>query len=274
MSDPIPGWYPDPDPSASPGSSLRWWDGSAWTDHTSPVPRQAQQPPPHAQPYGQQAAPSYTQPYGQQQPQTYGAPSAYPYAPSAYGYADGKPRDFTPDGARIPSWGRRLAAYLVDRVLVGLLTGLMGFPWVSQVWSSYLDLIDETLRAAENGGPGPTSASVMDELAGPLLWLTAVGLLVSLVYHVGFLAWRRATPGKMMLGLQVRLRDRPDSLPLRANLLRWVTQFGVGVLGFAPYAGNLGGIYSLVDGLWPLWDGKKQAVHDKAAGTNVVLKAR
>jgi len=30
------------------------------------------------------------------------------------------------------------------------------------------------------------------------------------------------------------------------------------------------GLYSLLDVLWPLWDDKKQAIHDKIAGTNVV----
>lgn len=29
----IPGWYPDP---SAPGTQ-RYWDGSAWTDHTAPI---------------------------------------------------------------------------------------------------------------------------------------------------------------------------------------------------------------------------------------------
>ncbi|MFX8425916.1 DUF2510 domain-containing protein [Acinetobacter baumannii] len=29
-----PGWYGDP----SGDGALRWWDGSAWTDHRSPAP--------------------------------------------------------------------------------------------------------------------------------------------------------------------------------------------------------------------------------------------
>ena len=30
-----------------------------------------------------------------------------------------------------------------------------------------------------------------------------------------------------------------------------------------------GGLYSIVDSLWPLWDGRKQAVHDKIGKTTV-----
>ena len=42
-----PGWYPNP----VDATQLRWWDGSAWTDHTVPLPSW-QQPP------GWQVAPS------------------------------------------------------------------------------------------------------------------------------------------------------------------------------------------------------------------------
>jgi uncharacterized RDD family membrane protein YckC len=36
----------------------------------------------------------------------------------------------------------------------------------------------------------------------------------------------------------------------------------------------LGQIYLLVDGAWPLWDPRRQALHDRAARTNVVVRAR
>lgn len=40
MTTPDPGWYPDP---RDPGL-IRWFDGTAWTDHTGPAPAQAPQP--------------------------------------------------------------------------------------------------------------------------------------------------------------------------------------------------------------------------------------
>jgi uncharacterized RDD family membrane protein YckC len=59
-------------------------------------------------------------------------------------------------------------------------------------------------------------------------------------------------------------------MPLGTVLLRWLSQFGVGILGLVPVVGSLAGVYTLLDYLWPLWDDKKQAIHDKVAKTNVV----
>ena len=82
--------------------------------------------------------------------------------------------------------------------------------------------------------------------------------------------WKQATPGKLLLGLRVRLRDDPGPMPLGTVLLRWLGQYAVGILGIVPFVGRPSGLYSLLDYLWPLWDDKKQAIHDKIAKTNVV----
>ena len=61
---------------------------------------------------------------------------------------------------------------------------------------------------------------------------------------------------------------RPDAARHRGSAL--VGQFGVGILSLVPFVGSVTGLYSLLDVLWPLWDAKKQAIHDKIASTNVV----
>ena len=106
---------------------------------------------------------------------------------------------------------------------------------------------------------------------GPaLVGFFIVATLVNFAYVVGFLKGFQATPGKMALGLQVRLRDRPGTLPWGTVLVRWLFQSGYNPLGLLPFVGALTSVYWLLDNLWPLWDGKRQALHDKAARTNVV----
>jgi uncharacterized RDD family membrane protein YckC len=46
---------------------------------------------------------------------------------------------------------------------------------------------------------------------------------------------------------------------------------GLSLLGAVPVVGSVFGLLGLLNGLWPLWDDKKQGLHDKVAATNVVV---
>jgi uncharacterized RDD family membrane protein YckC len=59
-------------------------------------------------------------------------------------------------------------------------------------------------------------------------------------------------------------------MPWGTVLLRWLVQNAGSIVGVVPVAGSAGSLFSLLDSLWPLWDDKNQALHDKAARTNVV----
>ncbi|CUR59487.1 putative RDD domain containing protein [metagenome] len=263
MSPSPAGWYPDPSttpPGTQPG--LRWWDGSTWTAHTHAVP---------------EAAPEQYQPTPYQ-PTPY-QPTQYPAAPPAYqGSPYGQPaqlvnKNLTPDGQQLASWGRRLAAYLLDGVLTFLVTLVASAPFLSQIIdyvSSVVDDVSAQLDAGVQDPVLPTEADMMSALWQPFLAITIIGLMVSLAYHAGFLKWRGATPAKMLLGIEVRLREQPGPLSWGTVLIRWAGQFGVGIVQLLPGIGVIAGFYPLLDGLWPLWDGKKQALHDKMARTNVV----
>jgi uncharacterized RDD family membrane protein YckC len=236
------GWYPDPD-TTHPGApqGQRYWDGRQWTEHVAP----AAAPPVHAQ--------------------TPMAPYSGAYAPLVA---------TTPDGQPLSGWWQRVGAYLIDMVIVTPLVVLFGWPWIREIGSAYGDLVNESIRAAESGGSMPDQGDLLAELLVPFLLLTLVGLVVNLVYNAGFLKWKAATPGKLAIGLRVRLRETPGPLSWGTVLLRWAGQNWYAALSIVPVLGSILGLYPLLDVLWPLWDDKKQALHDKVAKTNVVRHQR
>ncbi len=236
-----PGWHPDPVPP-QPGQPplLRYWDGARWTEHTAPA-----QTPAATQQY---AAPAY---------------------PGSYGtaYAGVKPPATTPDGVPLAGWWWRVLALIIDGLIVGIVAGIVAFPWARDVFDTYSDWFDEALSANSST---PDTSQLQSDIARPLAIIVGINLALGFAYHVGFLMWKQATPGKLILGLRVRLRETPGPMPIQTVLLRWVGQFGIGIVGLIPFIGSLSSIYSLLDYLWPLWDDKKQAIHDKIAKTNVV----
>jgi len=233
------GWYPDPQgqvPDRPP--QQRYWDGQSWTPHVAPIEQQS----------------SY---------------ASYPAASTATAYAT--PRiPTTPDGAPLAGWWHRVGATVIDNLILSVVVGVLAFPFIRELASAFADYFDEAMTAAENGRQTPPTAIFEEDLVGPLLAITVIGLVVSVLYTFGFLLWKQATPGKMIVGLRIRLRESPD-LPFKAIFLRWGTQSAVpAVLGLVPFVGFLGSIFSLLNVLWPLWDDKRQAIHDKVAKTNVI----
>jgi uncharacterized RDD family membrane protein YckC len=241
------GWYKDPWPGM-PGEPplLRYWDGRHWTEHA----RTAEQV---REPVYAGAGPA----------------GAYETAPS-YGSAQAAPT--TPDGQFLAGWWQRVWAYLLDGIVVMVVGGILASPWLGDVFDAYRALFDQALRDAEAGRQASEAdmTAFEEAIVGPMMMIGLIYLVVGFVYQVGFLMAVQATPGKLLLGLRVRLRERPGRLPLWSVLLRWFGQSGYSILSVVPILGSLLGLYWLLDHLWPLWDGKKQAIHDKLARTNVV----
>jgi len=183
-------------------------------------------------------------------------------------------KERTPDGEPLAGWGIRFAAYLIDAILVSIVAAIIAAPFVAKIVDAYGDLFREAIRASETGSARPNQMDVYGEIWLPLLGFAAVSIVLNFIYQVGFLRWRAATPGKLMLGLRVRLRERPGALAWDTILRRWVSQFGPNVLSLIPVLGLIAGLYPWVDGLWPLWDERRQALHDKFARTNVVRTRR
>jgi len=261
------GWYQDPLPTnpAAP-DTLRYWDGVSWTGQVRLASKRERQ---EWRAQETAARTAYVQDLVDRS--RAGDAEAQDVLSGVETWGAGS-RNLTPDGQRLSGWWRRVAAYLIDHVIMGIVVLLLTWRWIQQVMDAVSSYTDSAFRAAEAGVPGPDPALLTDGIVGPSIAIAVVSLLVGLVYEVGFLRAFQATPGKMVLGIEVRLRAEPGPLPWGCVLLRWLTKTGVGILQLVPFGLFLVGIYFLVDYLWPLGDSKRQALHDKAAATNVARR--
>ena len=190
-----------------------------------PLPEQPQAPPP---PPGPQA-PAYggqVPPGGWQQPIAQQAPAWH--------------------GRQLASWGSRLAAYLIDALI--LFVPVLG-----------LTLIVVAVAAGSDTGAIVTGI---------------VGFLAYLV--LGFLYWpllmaregphNGQTWGKQAVGIRV-IRDVGEPMNFGSAALREIVVkgFGVGIassiIPFIPW---------FLDFFWPLWDDENRALHDMIVSTHVV----
>lgn len=242
-----PDWYPDP----SGSGGLRYWDGQQWTGHLAPGP--------HHAPFG--SAPN----------------------PGASIPAAGRPGATTPDGAPLAGWWHRVGAALLDQVLLVVVSLPFSFGIQASMQNRLSTVVEEFQRRVDERDPGVWSwyFHQLFHLMHPYLWLYLGQGLVSLVLFTVCVQRWGGSPGQLITGLRVRLRDRPGNLSLsraalRALLYPTLNALVVAVgLATGSVALTLGGailvwVWGLLDPLWAAWDRKKQALHDKVVGTNVV----
>lgn len=206
------GWYPDP--AGTP--QLRYWDGTSWTEHVAPAAPGT--PAPAAWEASAQA-------------------SGFASAPGARG-ATGTPAGF----------GRRMVAFLIDSVIVGL-------PIVLALAVVALSLPIE----------------ILDDLgafAGPVVAFVLFALALTYAYNLLDGSAAQATVGKRVMGLKVidvttGGRVGSEELHKRVALKTLVP----GVLNLLP---GVGGLLALGYYLSALADQPRRAPHDRVASTLVV----
>jgi uncharacterized RDD family membrane protein YckC len=274
MSTPEAGWYDDP----WSAEQYRYWDGNAWTHHAAPkhFPPQPAVPTPPAGtsyggnpygPYGNTSTggnPYAAQPGPQPGPQL--APgTAGPYA------GDWRPTfgPTTPDGAPLSGWWRRAGAWLLDQLIVYVLAlPLAAYFWY-QAAGEFGDYFDDLVNAAD-AGQSSTTVTMPSDLQLHILLASLITLAVAAVYQAVMLRRSGATWGKQAAGIKVRPRDADIQLSWTVIGRRVGFIQGLALLSAVPLLGIFAGIALLLDYLWPLWDSKNQALHDKVASTNVV----
>ena len=78
------------------------------------------------------------------------------------------------------------------------------------------------------------------------------------------------TVGQMALGITVRDEATGGAVGAQGAGLRIVILDPGILIGWVPIVGFLASLYTLVAGLSPLWDPRRQGFHDKVAHTNVI----
>jgi uncharacterized RDD family membrane protein YckC len=169
----------------------------------------------------------------------------------------------------LSGWWKRVLARILDGFIAAFLSLPLTYAPMQHAINLFGDFFRQAMSDAQAGITSPAQPPA--ELNGLFMQIGLIQLIVYVVYEVAFLTWRGATPGKMVVRISVRLRDKPGPLPFVVALKRTAVQEAGTVFGLVPVVGALGSLFTLLDGLWPLWDDKKQAIHDKAAATNVVV---
>jgi uncharacterized RDD family membrane protein YckC len=133
-------------------------------------------------------------------------------------------------GRPLAAWGQRLGAFVLDELFIFVISELAKF-----------------------------AVGIRHTFAGAVLSF----VMAAAYYAVLNGSEMGQTFGKRALGIQVR--DAASGGPIGADRagLRYVV---IGLFRVIPFFG----LFSLLDGLWPLWDPNRQALHDKVVGSVVV----
>jgi uncharacterized RDD family membrane protein YckC len=178
----------------------------------------------------------------------------------------------TPDGVPLAGWLQRAGAFLIDYLAVSVVVLVVTLP----LQISMQHKLQAVLERLNSTAPGTTPdlgaffRDYLDILLPLITWSGIATFLCWAIYDALMLRFKSATLGKMVLHLQVRLRDRPGRLPWSAIGLRVLVQWGYLLTAVVPVLYLAMFWYPYLDCLWPLWDKQRQALHDKAARTNVV----
>ena len=142
------------------------------------------------------------------------------------------------DEQQLASWGRRLAALLVDVIVlvVAISVALLaaGMP------------ADELRDRVENG---------------ETLLIIVLFLIPEAIYYTWMVGSRSQTVGKMALGIKIVDAESRAPIGYLRAFRRWISTAAMRALFWIP---------AIVDHLWPLRDRRNQALHDKFARSVVV----
>lgn len=151
-------------------------------------------------------------------------------------------------------FGRRLLAAIIDGIIVSVISQFITAP-IGAVFG----ITTMTPFATGNQVPDETQAMAMIGAAFGVLGLVfIISIVLNTLYYAGMLVYKQGqTLGKMALGIRVVSVDGQPISWGKAILREIIGKFVSGLVIGLGY-------------LWVFWDSKKQAWHDKIAGTYVI----
>lgn len=191
----------------------------------------------------------------------YGAPHQ-PYPVAGYQPRLGK-------DPRLAEWWQRLLARLIDGVVLFVLAIVVLLPIHFSFLHQFSVLFHDMLKVHQNAGqrgaipvqPAPVVPT------GRVLAADLIGVVIAFAYDwLQHGLWGQ-TLGKRALGTIVVMADTGSKIGGRVAGVR------AAVYTLPTPVPYVGGLFSLLNVIWLLWDKRRQCLHDKAGRTVVVKKA-
>jgi len=126
----------------------------------------------------------------------------------------------------------RLGAYILDGIILNIISFILGFIL----------------------GFGLAFSSASLDAISAMSYV--FGIILGLVYYVGFWTWWGQTPGKMAVRIKI-VRTNGAPIGVGGSIVRYIGYF-------------VSSIILLIGFLWIAFDRRKQGIHDKIADTYVV----
>lgn len=159
--------------------------------------------------------------------------------------------DHAPSTPKLANFGQRLAAILLDGIIMSIITTPIMFAFMGSLMGSMATIDMENPENIEQiDTSGIMTAFLVIYVLIPLLYVLYQAIFESSKYQ--------ATPGKMVAKIKVTDMDGQ-----RASFLRCVGRNAARILSSA---------ILMIGYLMPLWTEKRQALHDMIASTLVVEK--
>ncbi len=261
------GWYPDP----ADARLERYWDGAQWTRNTRVPPALPPTGPTASAGAGvapqREFVPRPTAPGPLTDPQRMPYRTQEGFSPSG--------RALTADGVRLAGWWSRVAALLVDYLLITVAQTLALSVFGQHIVTAMQAWEADVLAAVRSGNTDVPLSPADPRYGITTQWFvySAALLVFQFLYATVLMHYMGATLGQLVMGLRVvrtgRGRDRFGlawSMSITRNAAWLVCQ----AFSLVPGLSSVGGLLTAANGAWPLFNRRRQALHDLLARTQVI----